>query len=495
MSRFSVFLSVLLVPIFISATFAPKASAQSAYSPPGLYDVEQVRLANGFRAILKQRTGARNVSLRLVVNIGTRHFDCPHRETPHLIEHLLFTGTSHHTEVELDRMIEEHGGTWNATTGSRYTIYEVDIFDRYAELALNTLYEIMTDTAFTESKVSNVKDIVFRESGGKPTIVRRFLYRLGIGKAAWKKANEWLLPGTGAMCPGLPDFRSTTAGDLTATFKTSYVPGNMFLIIVGNFDRNVIIRQLRRTFGSLAPTSPPDLMIHTPPYPAGGPVRVTGTFAPFLGSNGYVGVAYRTAGEASPDLPAISVLTSYLDKRLYEELRIKNGLSYGPEVSQYLRPDYGLLYITADTGISNANRVNRLVHDTLERLKQKPPNKDEIEGIKLRLLLRWAQGYETNAGTADFYVENLPELQRRGAFRNYAKGIEQVTATDVARVATEYFRSANRVDVWGIPTLSYTQFYVFIGFVLFVAVTVVALLLRYRARVMRRKLPSYIRKF
>jgi predicted Zn-dependent peptidase len=493
MSGFLVFVMCLLFPI-VSMTFAMPVSAQNAYTPPGLYDVEQVRLANGFRAILKKRIGTHNISFRLAVNIGTRHFDCSRRETPHLIEHLLFSGTSRHTEPQLDRLIEEHGGTWNATTGNRYTIYEVDIFDRYAGLALDTLYEVMTDTTFTKDKVRTVKDIVARENGGKSTIVRRLLYRYGIGKSAWKKADEWLLPGTGAVCRGLPDLDATMANQLTATFKASYVPGNMILIVVGNFDREAIIKQLRRTFGNLVPTPPTKLPIHTPPYPTGGPARVTAIFSPFLGSNGYVGVAYRTGGLDSSDVPALSVLSSYLDKKLYEELRVKNGLSYGPEVSEYLRPDYGILYISADTGIANVNRASRLVHETLDRLVHRPPDRDEIEGIKRMLLLRWAQGYETNAGTADFYVENLPELERRGGFQNYARGIEQVTVEDVARVAASYLRSENRVDVQGVPTLTYTQFYVSIGFALLMIAAVVAVLLRHRARVRRRMPPAYIRK-
>jgi predicted Zn-dependent peptidase len=108
--------------------------------------------------------------------------------------------------------------------------------------------------------------------------------------------------------------------------------------------------------------------------------------------------------------------------------------------------------------------------------------------------LRWAQGYETNAGTADFYAQNLPELERRGGFRNYAQGIERVTAADVSRVVAVYMRSDNRVDIQGVPTLTYTQFYVSIGFALLTAVAVVAVLLRYRARARRRMPPSYIRK-
>ena len=72
------------------------------YSPPGLYDVEHYVLANGLRVILKPREGARNVSFRIVVGVGHHEYDCGWQELPHFLQHLLFTGTSRHSESELE---------------------------------------------------------------------------------------------------------------------------------------------------------------------------------------------------------------------------------------------------------------------------------------------------------------------------------------------------------------------------------------------------------
>ena len=59
---------------------------------------------------LKSRHGARNVAVRLDVGIGNYDFPCDEQETAHFLEHLLFTGTSQHTEIELDELITQHGG-------------------------------------------------------------------------------------------------------------------------------------------------------------------------------------------------------------------------------------------------------------------------------------------------------------------------------------------------------------------------------------------------
>jgi predicted Zn-dependent peptidase len=174
-------------------------AGQNIYTPPGLYDVERVRLQNGFEAVLKKRGDTRSVSFRLMVGIGTRHFDCLRRETPHLLEHLFFTGTTSHAEAELERLIGGMGGTWNAVTGTERTTYQLDIFDEYAIEGMGLLHEIIANTTITPEKVDRVKRTVEREEGGRPGAVRRLLDAYGVGKGAWPKANAWLLPGTGAV--------------------------------------------------------------------------------------------------------------------------------------------------------------------------------------------------------------------------------------------------------------------------------------------------------
>ncbi|MFQ5761278.1 MAG: insulinase family protein, partial [Acidiferrobacterales bacterium] len=108
--------SRFILPLALIVALLPTVSYADKYAPPGLYDVEYLTLNNDFGVVLKHRQHAHNVAIRLVVDVGHRHFPCKKRETAHFLEHLLFTGTSKHTETELERLIEDHGGTWNAVT-------------------------------------------------------------------------------------------------------------------------------------------------------------------------------------------------------------------------------------------------------------------------------------------------------------------------------------------------------------------------------------------
>src|SRR5262245_28190438 len=171
-------------------------SVASEYNPSGLYDVDYFKLANRFDVILKNRPDSQNVAVRLVVGVGLRNFPCNKRETPHFLEHLLFMGTSKHSEAELKRLIENHGGSWNGFITETYTGYTVDIHDKRLPLAINTIYEIISDTIILPKNIESAREIVHRERGGKHSWLMQLFYRHGLFKDAAINGLEALLPGT-----------------------------------------------------------------------------------------------------------------------------------------------------------------------------------------------------------------------------------------------------------------------------------------------------------
>ena len=134
------------------------------------------------------------MSIRVVVDVGQLDFDCENRELPHLAEHLMFSGTSTHTESELDDLIESLGGSWNAVTNPWNTTYELDIHHDYVYDGLAVLHEMFTDTQLTDETVQIAKDVIDLEAGGAPGPVQQYLYRNGIMLGSADKAYREFLP-------------------------------------------------------------------------------------------------------------------------------------------------------------------------------------------------------------------------------------------------------------------------------------------------------------
>jgi predicted Zn-dependent peptidase len=473
-------LMVLLLGTTVAAT-----EPRDRFAPRGLLEIEEARLVNGFRIVLKQRPDTRNVAFRLVVGLGTRHFACDKRETPHLLEHLLFSGTTRHTEAELESLVQDLGGSWNATTGTESTTYQLDIFDRYAIAGLDVLYEIVTDSVITPEKIARTKSVIYREEGGKPSPFRRWLYRFNIGKGAWDKANALLLPGEGAVCSGLVNLERITKRDLQEALRTAYVPENMMLVAVGNFDRSKLLDRIAATFGSMPGAPKPVLHVSTPRSPAGGRAVVSSSLSPFFGSNGSLSIAFRTEGRDHPDAAPLIVLSTYLNEKFYEEIRVKAGLSYAPEAVMFFQPDYGIFYATADIGSGELGQVRDRMTAVLDRLRSEKVSPAEVDRTKRKILLQWAQAYQTNAGQASFYAEQLSREHGRGLRRKgtdpdillrYDREVSEVSAADVDRVISRYLGPEHRVEIRSFPTMSYALFFKICGSLLLV----IAILAGYR---------------
>lgn len=489
--RHSLFVLMLLLSLL---SLPPLAAARGGYTPHGLYDAEGLTLDNGFQVLLKPRRETRSVAFRLVVNVGTRHFDCDRREMPHLLEHLLFSGTSRHTEGEQENLIADLGGTLNAETGAEHTVFQLDIFDRNALQGLEALHEIVTEPVIDADKLAQAKTIVYREEGGRPKALRRFLYRLGIGKTAWQKANEWLLPGSGAVCPSLVNMEEISVENIKDMFRSFYPPGNMALIVVGNFDRGKMLGRITKTFGAIAPGPKPPLRLVTPPAPREGPATASSTLTPFFGTGGSYSIAFRTAGRSHADAAPLIVLSSYLNAEVYEQLRVNAGLSYAPEAEVFFQPDYGIFYAAADAGAGNSARVEELMNGIFEKLRTGKLDGRTVEQAKKKVLLQWAQECETNGEIAARFAEGSFSSGRQGGLLSYEREIQAVSSEDLDRSIARYFRPELRIGIRSMPTIGYSEFFTIIAGIVLLIALAVAYRLRKAARLRKSRLPEYIHR-
>jgi len=454
----------------------------SKYSPPGLYDVELVTLKNGMDVILKPRSGAHTFSLRIWVGVGTQDFPCAQQETPHFLEHLLFTGTSKYTEAELEHLVADHGGYWNAATGIEETTYEMNIYSRYAEFAVNAFYEIFTDSSITPENVEISRDIIHREAGGEPSIIKTWFREQGFGISAAVKAVRQLVPGTNFVCEQFVTATDISREDIISVFEKYYVPGNMALIVVGDFDRQKVLEQIQKTFGKEPAKQVPEReepkAEKTVNYDS-----VTGTFSPLLSDEANIGVMYRLPGYWSDDSYPMMVIEEYLYYKISEVIRIERGLAYAPGTWSYTTGQFGLFGVYADVNLDDIDDTLFLINKEMKQLSDHSINKELLDKAKLKILLQNVQGYESNTDIADYYVSEYVFFRKNRNFENIEEKIEAVTMKDINRVLKKYLSENLAVTIYETPTLTYSQFYILLTIVCIIIVLLFLLFyIRTRAR-------------
>jgi len=296
---------LLALCLFIANCFSVSVFA-GKYTPEGLYDISKYKLDNGLEIYLKERHEAKNTSIRLMVNYGTDDNECGKTETAHYLEHLLFTGTSKHTEKELDDLIEDNGGAWNAFTASETTTYQIDIYSPYTELALNTLHEIITDSTISDDNIETTLDIINREAGGEYSWLTRYLYTLNIGKSGFDKASE-VIYSEEEYCSVIESFEDINREDIISAFDRFYVPNNMALILVGDFYSETMLDVIEKSFGRMESKKIDYVRSSGEHYyePQG---IFTSTLESLIGSDAEVYIIYRIPGRMSKESLKITML-------------------------------------------------------------------------------------------------------------------------------------------------------------------------------------------
>jgi predicted Zn-dependent peptidase len=453
---------VMRVCVLCFASIACTQVSAGEYTPPGLYDIDYFQLPNGMKVLLKERHQARSVAYRVVVNVGTVDYPCGSKETPHFLEHLLFNGTSVHTESELDDLVEEHGGSWNAYTLQESTDYKLNIFSLYWQLGLETLYEIITDSQITQENVDRSRDVIHRESGGSPTIFERWFRDLGMGRTGSSLAHDRLVQGTSYACEGIETADDITRADILKAYEDNYVASNMTLVVVGDFETKAMRDLIASTFGTI-PAGVRKQRELPNPQPVVEKLVLSSRLSPLIDSEAVVGVTYASGGSRSPDYYPRWFIEKYLSDRLFKKLRVDEGLSYSASVDTASYSNVDVWYAYADTELETAEEVIRLIQQEIDQLAYEPIDDEALALVKNKLLMSIARGFETNSGMADYYTGSLYEIEKYGALVREEEEINALTSEDIQRVAAAIFADRPPVIFRDEPTMTYTQLGLVLG--------------------------------
>jgi len=449
-----VFIFLLTVSPFINA---------SEYVPKGLYDLKSLVMDNGLEVYLKERHDVRSTSIRLVVDVGHDNFECGKRETAHFLEHLLFTGTSKHNENELDALIEENGGSWNAKTTSERTTYEIDIYNQYTDLALTTLHEIITDSTITPENVELSRGIIHRELGGSPTEYAQYLYQYDIGKSGFDKANELIFTGD-EYCAELDSASNVSRDDILDAYHRYYVPNNMAIIIVGDFNSEDVLRQIKNSFGQMESQN----TNFTQPKKQHSYYKediVTGTLSPVLSNDAEIYIRFRVPGYLSDEYIGLAYISHYLSREFYRKLRVDNGYSYSADSGLKSYAHYGELQLYADVEIGQESWVTYEMMKIVDSIIEKPIDNNDFENIKRGLLLGFAHSLQSNNELADYYAGVWHMFLWPDRFEKIEELYKALTPDQIHGIASKYLMMDNAVMVNETPTLTYNQLYILLSLI------------------------------
>src|SRR4030066_1674114 len=205
---------------------------------------QEATLDNGLKIVVKEDHRAPVVVSQIWYKVGASDEPDGLTGISHVLEHMMFKGTSPHKNGEFSRIIAENGGRENAFTGADYTAYFQQLEKSRLAIAFELEAARMRNLVLDDQEVVKEIRVVMEErrlrTDDQPESLayERFM-------ATAYSTHSYKNPIIGWM----RDLEKLTTADLRAWARRWYVPNNATLGGVGDVNPREVIALARQHFG------------------------------------------------------------------------------------------------------------------------------------------------------------------------------------------------------------------------------------------------------
>lgn len=404
--------------------------------PPG---VELVTLDNGLTVIVREDHSAPVVSAQAWVMSGSIHEGrWLGAGLSHLLEHMLFKGTTTRPGSRIDQEVQEAGGYMNAYTSFNRTVYHIDVPNTGARVAVDILCDVMQHATLPEDELAKEKQVILREMDMNQDDPDRRASRRLFEVAYTRSPYRFTVIG-------YPDiFNTLTPADVRAFYREHYVPNNTFFVVVGDVSAQEVIAQIRAAYAQTPARPLPPFVL--PEEPKQTAPREILEEAPI--ELGHVHFAWHIPDLRHPDLPALDVLSVLLgvgrSSRLYQQVREKKALVHQVEAWTYSPGGPGLLGMSAVVDADKFTAARDAMLAEVARLQERPVSAVELHKAVKQFVSATLATRKTMQGQAQDLGGSWLAANDLNFSARYLAAIQRVTPADVQRVAREYLTEENR---------------------------------------------------
>src|SRR3954464_5799013 len=142
-------------------TTASETSTAIPAIPPG---VRMVALENGLTLIIREDHSAPVVSAQAWCKAGSvDEGRLLGAGLSHVLEHMLFKGTTNRAAGRIDQEVQDAGGYMNAYTSFDRTVYWINVPNTGAKVAIDILCDIMQNATIPPEELAKLKQVILRE--------------------------------------------------------------------------------------------------------------------------------------------------------------------------------------------------------------------------------------------------------------------------------------------------------------------------------------------
>jgi zinc protease len=407
------------VTVLSLITLLPNASQASEKVLSDPYEnVRSLTMPNGIKVVLAPSKEAKTFQIKVRVNGGIFNEEQGKAGTAHLLEHYLFTDAKFEKNMTYLEVIKEKGGSGNAWTSTKETVYHATVPGELAPWLVGTFGNLLFQKTFDESRVQQAKGPVFLEIG-RPSV---FDYLTQALQSLWPdfaRPEDFWQTEFGLRDPMRKtsadkiQTEALTSGDLKRFYDREYYPGNMTVFLAGNFQEPELLSLLegdhwnepkREGFGWVDPT----------------PKARRGDYYRSEVTSGVpkIEIGTKVAGISLVDELVGRAYTDYLSHRLMKELRNVRGETYTVVPKIDFKKGFGYMSVEFEAPQSDYRTNLKYVRDLIDQETRRGQFTRAMFDEAIDLTLKGYRRMDHDTSSMMYMADRIDHIERDYDFKN-----------------------------------------------------------------------------
>jgi zinc protease len=409
--------------------------------------VFETTLANGLKVLIVEEPKAPVVTVQVWYKVGSRNEQAGKTGLSHMLEHMMFKGTTKVSGKEFDSLVSRNGGDDNAETQRDVSGYYEDFSADRVELGLELEADRMASLLIDEKDFLSERQVVAEERRmrieDQPSNV--------LGEVM--RAVAFVAHPYGRPTIGWPsDIQGWIREDMVRYYRLYYAPNNATLVVAGDVKKDAILPKIQALYGGIPrQPDPPKVITQEPPQMGERRVYVRREAElPLL----YM--VHHVPNLTHTDSFALQVLAYVLGGG--ESARFHQKVVYEKQLASYAGADYNPVYTDPFLfGFSagplpgkTAEEVEQVLQAEVERIQREPVTDRELQKAKNQIESEFVFSMDSVHKLANL-LGRYETVASWKLLDGFLDGVRKVTAADVQRVARQYLTQDNRTVAILIP--------------------------------------------
>jgi predicted Zn-dependent peptidase len=405
--------------------------------------VQQHRLTtldSGVRIVTEAMPSVRSVALGFWIGTGSRAESEAEAGLSHLLEHLLFKGSSKYGSLEIDQIFDGMGAELNAGTGKETTSVYARVIDEHVPEA----FDVMADMVFRPAllEIESERAVILEEIAMYEDDPQEKVFDL-LGEAVFGDD-----PLGRAIIGRAAVIADTPAEEIARFHASRYVPSNVVIAAAGAVEHDALVELAKERTSDLDR----DARGPSPPRtPAACPSRTkferkdTEQYHVCLGAPGISRHDERRFALRVLD----TIFGGTSSSRLFQEIRERRGLAYAVYSFSSAYQDTGQVGLYLGTRPENLVQALAVVGSELVRLREEPVTVEELDRAKENLKGRVVLALESTGARMTRLGSELLAAAPLLPLDEVVERIDAVTREDLGALVEELW-APERLSAAGI---------------------------------------------